>query len=47
MKIFQNNFSFVIKFVSDVRSRMEILTKENLVRRKTAPVAISRAFTPY
>ena len=31
---------------SATRSRMEILTKENLVGAKTAPTAISRTFTP-
>ena len=33
-------------FPSATRSRMEILTKENLVGAKTAPTAISRTFTP-
>ena len=33
-------------FPSATRSRMETLTKENLVRAKTAPTAVSRTFTP-
>ena len=33
-------------FPSATRSRMEILTKENLVEAKPAPTAISRTFTP-
>ena len=33
-------------FLSATRSRMEILTKENLVGAKTAPTAVSRTFTP-
>ena len=33
-------------FPSATRSRMEILTKENLVGPKTAPTAVSRTFTP-
>ena len=33
-------------FPSATRSRMEILTKENLVEAKTAPTAVSRTFTP-
>ena len=33
-------------FLSATRSRMEILTDENLVGAKTAPTAISRTFTP-
>ena len=32
-------------FPSATRSRMEILTKENLVGAKNAPTAISRTFT--
>ena len=33
-------------FPSATRSRLEILTKENLVEAKTAPTAISRTFPP-
>ena len=33
-------------FPSATRSRMEILTKENLVGAKIAPTAVSRTFTP-
>ena len=33
-------------FPSATRSRMEILTKENLVGAKISPTAVSRAFTP-
>ena len=33
-------------FPSATRSRMEILTKENLVGAKTAPAAVSRTLTP-
>ena len=32
--------------VSATGSRMEILTKENLVGAKTAPTPVSRTFTP-
>ena len=34
------------EFLSGTRSRTEILTKESLVRQKTASVAVSRTFTP-
>ena len=33
-------------FPSATRSRMEVLTKENLVGAKTAPTAVSKTFTP-
>ena len=36
----------ILRFLSATRSRIEILTKKNLVGAKTAPTAISRTFTP-
>ena len=49
-EVFCNNFgrdgSRDLKFLSATRSRMEMLTKENVFGAKTAPTAISRTSTP-